>query len=103
MELTDRRDPADPPREDPAEEQYRRERATHWNAVARRWGHRAGLGGAYHRRLARVYRFLVPPGSRVLEIGCGEGDLLAALQPSMGVGIDLSEEMVRQAAERHPG
>src|SRR5436305_8557363 len=102
MELTDRRDPVDPLREDPAEEQYRRERAAHWDAVAGRWGRRAGLGGAYHRRLERVYRFLVPPGSRVLEIGCGSGDLLAALRPAYGVGVDLSGELVRRAATRHP-
>jgi len=84
---------------DPAEERYRRERTAHWDAVARRRGR---LAGAYHRRLERVYRFLIPPGSRVLEIGCGEGDLLAALQPAVGVGVDLSGEMVRRAAERHP-
>ncbi len=84
---------------DPAEERYRRERAAHWDAVARR---RGSLAGAYHRRLERVYRFLIPPGSRVLEIGCGEGDLLAAVQPAVGVGVDLSGEMVRRAAERHP-
>jgi SAM-dependent methyltransferase len=87
---------------DPAEQRYRQERTAHWDAVARRWRHRSGLAGAYHRRLERVYRFLVPPGSKVLEIGCGTGDLLAALQPAVGVGIDLSGEMVRLAAERHP-
>jgi SAM-dependent methyltransferase len=89
--------------DDPAEQRYRQERTAHWDAVARRWRHRSGLAGAYHRRLERVYRFLVPPGSKVLEIGCGTGDLLAALQPAVGVGIDLSGEMVRLAAERHPG
>ncbi|HEY0557508.1 MAG TPA: glycosyltransferase [Thermoanaerobaculia bacterium] len=94
---------AAPDRHDPAEEQYRSERTAHWDAVARHWGRRPGLAGAYHRRLERVYRFLVPPGARVLEIGCGAGDLLAALAPATGVGVDLSPEMVRLAAERHPG
>ncbi len=92
-----------PDRHDPAAEQYRRERTAHWDAVARHRGRRSGLAGAYHRRLERVYRFLVPPGARVLEIGCGAGDLLAALAPAAGVGVDLSPEMVRLAAERHPG
>ena len=92
----------EPPRSDPAGEHYRRERAAHWDEVARRWRRRSGLGGAYHRRLARVYRFLIPPGLRVLELGCGAGDLLAALEPAAGVGVDLSGEMARQAAERHP-
>lgn len=52
----------------------------------------------------RAYmRFLIPPGASVLEIGCGEGQLLRALEPSRGVGIDLSKEMIRLARERSPG
>jgi SAM-dependent methyltransferase len=62
-----------------------------------------GWGGYYHRRLAQVYRFLIPPGRKVLEVGCGRGDLLAALEPEVGVGIDFSEEMLRRARQRHPG
>lgn len=92
----------DSPGNDPAEEHYRAERTAHWDEVARRWGRKSGFAGAYHRRLERVYRFLVPPGRKVLEIGCGTGDLLAALEPSVGVGVDFSGEMVRRAAGRHP-
>ncbi len=47
-------------------------------------------------------RFLIPAGARVLEIGCGDGQLLAALKPSRGVGVDLSTEMVRIAREKFP-
>jgi SAM-dependent methyltransferase len=56
----------------------------------------------YHRLIERVMRFHVPPGARVLEIGSGSGDLLAALKPGVGVGIDLSPGMVALARERHP-
>jgi SAM-dependent methyltransferase len=63
---------------------------------------RRGLGGYYHRRLAAIHRHLVAPGLRVLELGCGQGDLLAALKPSVGVGIDFSSHMVEQARLRHP-
>jgi SAM-dependent methyltransferase len=87
---------------DPAWERSRGERISHWDDVARRWERRRGLGGAYHRRLERVYRFLVPHGSRVLELGCGRGELLAAVGASHGVGLDFSPEMVRQARQRHP-
>jgi len=38
-------------------------------------GSGADLSGAYHRRLTRVYQSLVHAGQRVLEIGCGTGDL----------------------------
>jgi SAM-dependent methyltransferase len=56
----------------------------------------------YHRAVVSIARFYIPRGARVLEVGCGTGDLLAALEPSVGVGVDLSREMVRRAAARHP-
>jgi len=76
-------------------------RRRHWDALAGRT--RRGPAAAYARRLARIYRSLVAPGLRVLEIGCAGGDLLAALEPSCGVGVDLSEQMLSVAAQRHPG
>jgi ubiquinone/menaquinone biosynthesis C-methylase UbiE len=82
---------------------YQGERIAHWDAVARKSDSWSGAGGYYHRRLIEIYRFLIPPGQRVLEIGCGRGDLLAALGPSLGVGIDFSSEMIQRARERHPG
>jgi SAM-dependent methyltransferase len=57
---------------------------------------------AYYDDQARYFRFLVPEGMRVLEIGSGLGNLLAALRPVRGVGIELSPEMAKQAARRHP-
>jgi ubiquinone/menaquinone biosynthesis C-methylase UbiE len=70
--------------------------------VARKRDAWRSWGGAYHRRLGQVYRYLVSPGQRILEIGCGDGSLLAALQPAQGVGVDFSPEMLRRARERHP-
>ncbi|MCI0340009.1 MAG: glycosyltransferase [Planctomycetales bacterium] len=57
---------------------------------------------AYHEELKRLLRFLVPPGLSVLEVGCGTGDLLAALAPARGVGVDLSRGMVQRARARFP-
>jgi len=57
----------------------------------------------YHRQLERACGFLVPPGSHVLEIGCGNGSLLASLQPRVGVGIDSSPAFIAQARAAHPG
>ena len=82
---------------------YRQVRQAHWDAVARRRDSWHGWSGTYHRRLTKIYQFLVSPGQRVLEIGCGEGDLLAALQPVYGVGVDFSAEMIQRASVRHTG
>jgi SAM-dependent methyltransferase len=56
----------------------------------------------YHQAIASLARFYVPSGAKVLEVGSGNGDLLAALKPSYGVGIDISSEMVSVAAQKYP-
>jgi SAM-dependent methyltransferase len=69
-----------------------------------RAAHRPRETGRYYQQyLRRYFTFLVPPGLRVLEIGSGLGDLLAAVKPARGLGVDFSPEMVRLARERHAG
>ena len=41
-------------------------------------------------------------GGKVLDLGCGNGDLLASLEPEIGLGIDFSEKTVEAARARHP-
>lgn len=92
--------PPIPPRDD-ARDQFIAERRALWDSIAVRWGDRHGAGGAYQRRLLRVHQLAIAPNQRVLELGCGAGDLLAALNPSEGVGVDLAPRMVELAAARH--
>ena len=87
---------------DLSEEAYRRQRIDHWNQVMvhrLRW---RPAQRTYQRRLGAIYGLAIPPGQRVLEIGCGTGELLASLKPSVGVGIDFSHVAVREARRRHP-
>ena len=71
----------------------------HYAATVATW-HRRNAG--YHQALASLARFYVPADSRVLEIGSGTGDLLAATRPRHGVGVDISGEMVRLARKNYP-
>jgi ubiquinone/menaquinone biosynthesis C-methylase UbiE len=87
---------------DSAAQIHRQNRIAHWDALARRRDTREGFGGFYRRRLIEVYRYLVPPNLRVLELGCAQGDLLAAVKPLIGVGIDFSTAMIAQARQRYP-
>lgn len=98
---------------DDAAQRYRDQRIAFWDATASRLDKLSGWSNHYHRRLLDVYRFLIPPNSRVLEIGCGAGDLIAglvnrgdvggarAIANSESVGIDFSPTMVELANKRH--
>jgi hypothetical protein len=56
----------------------------------------------YYKCLKRLLRHLVEPGKRVLNIRCQTGFLLDALQPSHGVGVEISPEMVAVAQAARP-
>ncbi|HEY9878272.1 MAG TPA: glycosyltransferase [Leptolyngbyaceae cyanobacterium] len=56
----------------------------------------------YYRDLERLHQFLIPPDSRVLEIGCGTGDLLRSVAPSVGVGVDFAQTVVDTASKKYP-
>jgi len=57
---------------------------------------------SYYQDDWNYMRFLVRPGQRVLELGCGAGDLLNNLEPCYGVGVDLSSGMIEVARKRFP-
>jgi ubiquinone/menaquinone biosynthesis C-methylase UbiE len=64
-----------------------------------RWKEKAHY---YYDALKASVAEVVPPGSRVLEVGCGTGDVLAFLRPAEGLGVDISPAMVELAARKHP-
>jgi SAM-dependent methyltransferase len=65
----------------------------------RRWKDRNRY---YYEDQERYFRFLIPEGRSVLELGCGTGELLASLKPARGVGIDFSPKMVTIARKAFP-
>jgi SAM-dependent methyltransferase len=57
---------------------------------------------AYYDDDYRYLRFIIPEGARVLDLGCGSGQLLARLKPARGVGVDFSPSMIAKARQDHP-
>ena len=69
-------------------------------------GTRAGLLERARRAPAEFFAPLkLQAGPRVLDVGCGTGDLLRLLAPLVApgeaVGIDISETMITEARHRH--
>ena len=71
----------------------------HYASTVENWRHK---NAGYHSMISSLSQFYIQAESRVLEVGSGTGDLLAAMRPSHGLGIDISPEMVRQASSKHP-
>ena len=86
---------------DKAKYAYTQKRIAHWDRQVSKKEDTERIGGHYQELLQHYYRFLVQPGMRVLEIGCGLGDLLASVRPSYGVGVDFSKRMIEKASARH--
>lgn len=89
-------------RESPGEQRHCERIASFFDEFAlddERWHRR---NRTYHRLVESLYGFVVRPGASVLEIGSGNGDLLSALRPARGLGIDASLGMVELARQRHP-
>ena len=73
-----------------------------FNALAKKRRYWKERNMYYYSNQEKYFRFLIPEGLSILELGCATGELLNALKPKRGVGIDFSSEMVRIARERYP-
>ena len=74
----------------------------YFDSIAERWDHWQEQNRYYHKNVKQLLQFLIPQHSSVLEIGCATGDLLNSVQPSIGIGVDISSEMIRLAQKKYP-
>jgi SAM-dependent methyltransferase len=74
---------------------------THFDWVAENDSLPRQKQAAFHQYVLQKLRHHIKPGARVLEWGCGRGSLLKGLEPSRGLGIDLSPKMIEQAKARN--
>jgi SAM-dependent methyltransferase len=71
-------------------------------ARAREMPAHAGARDFLHRDLTEAFARLIPADASVLEAGCAEGDLLAALPNARRMGIDYLPDTIDRARARHP-
>jgi len=75
----------------------------HFDWVAAHDGRARSVQADFHAQLLRHYADHIPEGARVLECGCGAGELLAGLKPAVGVGVDFSPAMIAKARRSQAG
>jgi SAM-dependent methyltransferase len=76
--------------------------AEFFDATARQRDAWKAKNAYYHAAIEGLCASLVEPGHSVLEVGCSTGDLLHAVKPARGVGLDISPGAVRVAAQKYP-
>ena len=86
----------------PAEDRYMKANIKAWDQASAQKLDPQWKGAFYGKLLIQHFQFLVPAEMNVLELGCGHGSLLAAVQPKFGVGVDFSEQMLTVARKKHP-
>jgi ubiquinone/menaquinone biosynthesis C-methylase UbiE len=55
----------------------------------------------YYQDLFKFFKYNVPANAKILEIGCGTGELIKELDPARGVGVDISPAMIKIAQEKY--
>ena len=58
-------------------------------------------GQTFHNEDIKFLREIIPQDSKILELGCGNGHLLAALRPKYGLGIDFSKKLISEAKNNY--
>lgn len=81
--------------------EYNKKVAKFYNALADSCDELKKKNWYYHYEISQLYTFLIPPNQKVLEIGCGTGDLLFSLKPSIGIGVDISDRMLAIAKKKY--
>jgi ubiquinone/menaquinone biosynthesis C-methylase UbiE len=56
----------------------------------------------YQKTIERQFAFIIPEGATVLELGCSTGDLLNAVRPGKGIGVDFSPTAIKLAKQKYP-
>jgi hypothetical protein len=56
----------------------------------------------FYSNIERVLRFIVEPGRRLLHLRCQTGFFLDTLNPSRGVGVEITREMAEIARQQYP-
>ncbi len=72
-----------------------------FDSLANKWDRFKSRNKYYNRDIENFLRTLIPINKKVLEIGSATGNLLNALQPSKGLGIDFSPNMVDIAKKKY--
>ncbi len=73
----------------------------HFDSISKVYDNYKKKNSYYYDNLKNLLKSLIPKEAKVLEIGCGTGDILTSLLPKKGYGMDISSKMIAIAKHKH--
>jgi hypothetical protein len=74
----------------------------HYDSVCGQRADYIAANAYYYDQIFHALRIIIPPGMRVLQIGCLTPDFLNAVAPAVGVGVDISPRQAETCRLRFP-
>lgn len=75
---------------------------SYYDQLAPSWDKWQVKNRLYHKVIEKHFSRIIPEGSTVIEMGCSTGNLLNAVKPALGTGVDFSEKMIEIAQHKYP-
>lgn len=73
----------------------------HFDEIASKYDFYTKKRSLHYSTLKKLLGSLIPHGKKVFEVGCGTGDLLSAVGPKTGYGMDISGGMINIAKKKY--
>lgn len=75
----------------------------HFDKIAPRYDYYTKKRALHYTTLKQLLRSFILKNKKVLEVGCGTGDILVYLEPKYGYGFDISSKMIEIAKNKYKG
>ena len=79
----------------------RYDKINYFNSLANKLDKFKARNKYYNEDIKIFLKTLIPEGKKILEIGCATGSLLKGLEPSRGLGIDFSQDIIGIAKKKY--
>lgn len=73
----------------------------HFDGISGKYDYYKKKNYYYYDNIKHSLKSIIKPESTILEVGTGTGEIINFLNPAKGIGIDISDQMIRISREKY--